>query len=54
MQQISLSRFGFYLTLWEFIFAMQNFRNLCVIKFNQIYESSYFCLLGSAILYFLF
>ena len=45
---------GFYLTLWEFIFAMQNFRNLCVIKFIQIYESSYFCLLGSAILYFLF
>lgn len=52
MQQIFLSRLGFYLTLWEFIFAMQNLKNLCVIKFNQICES-YFCLLGFAILYVL-
>lgn len=52
MQQIFLSRLGFYLTLWEFIFAMQNLKNLCVIKFNQFMNLLIFAFLG--LLYFTF
>ena len=29
---------------------MQNFKILCVVKFNEIYKSFYFCLLGFVIL----
>lgn len=41
---------GFYFTLWGFYFAPWNFKNVYVVKFNQIHQSFYLCLRRSIIL----